>query len=331
VTTSPRVASGDPSTDPAGPAAALGAAAWLEHNILRSAADLAAAGRARAGLTEAVGETLRKIPIQPWEADRWLRGIKLRLIRMEEFFFRAGVQKRSALSLFVRNEKGLNVGLRREAITQMATYVSLVTDYGYERRRTRFESRFMDVLVLDRQQRPWIYAENKAAERTLDRLCERLALEFSDGVPRINEEDEARVDDAVMKASHLWKHRPPYFWAVSPTRSGDDAGPFGRLFPAPFAGLHAHRQGRAPRLGRRPVEPVKTNRFAALIPVRPARVQFHVEPRFGGDANRVVTGKYDFTLGREIDDRFGGRFGGFAVGGRGFGGLFNSILLGAKE
>jgi hypothetical protein len=200
-----------------GQAAALGAAAWLEQNLLKSAGELSLAGRARAGFAESVADLLRRMPIQPWEADRWLRGIKLRLIRMEAFFFRAGTQKRSALSLFVRNGRGLNVGLRREAITQMATYVSLVTDFGYERARTRFESRFMDVLVLDRNDRAWIYAENKAAGRTLERLCDRLSGEFAEAVPRLSgDEPPGSVDDAVMKANHIWAHRPTYFWAVSP-------------------------------------------------------------------------------------------------------------------
>lgn len=195
----------------------LGAAAWLERNLQRAARELAAAGRARPAFDLSVADTLRRLPIQVWEADRWLRGIKLRMIRMEDFFFRAGSRKRSALSLFVRNKQGLNVGFRREAITQMATYVSLITDFGYGRRQTRFESRFMDVLVTDRAQRPWIYAENKAAARTQEKLCARLRQDFEREAPRLSEEEFERADDAVMKAHHIWKHRPTYFWAVSPT------------------------------------------------------------------------------------------------------------------
>lgn len=203
---------------PSPASAALGAAEWMEQNLLRSAEELAAAGRASMGFTKAVAQALRKAPIQGWEADRWLRGIKLRLIRMEAFFFRAGTQKRSALSLFVRNERSQNVGLRREAITQMATYVSLITDFGYERSKTRFESRFMDVLVLDHADRAWIYAENKAAGRTLDKLCDRLISGFADHVPVISPDDEFRsIDDAVMKANHIWAHRPAFFWGVSPS------------------------------------------------------------------------------------------------------------------
>jgi hypothetical protein len=157
---------------------------------------------------------------------------------MEAFFFRAGTQKRSALSLFVRNDRGLNVGLRREAITQMATYVSLITDLGYARGLTRFESRFMDVLVLDRAQRPWIYAENKASGRTLEKLCDRLEGEFAEHVPIIDDDAPlSGVDDAVMKANHIWRQRPAYFWGVSPgvrraydVRYGDRGF---RLAPAP--------------------------------------------------------------------------------------------------
>ena len=92
------------------------------------------------------------------------------------------------------------------------------TDYGYERARTRFESRFMDVLVTDRNDRAWIYAENKALGRTLERLCQRLSGDFSESVPIIPEDQLARkIDDAVMKANHIWNHRPSHFWAVSPT------------------------------------------------------------------------------------------------------------------
>ena len=201
-----------------GTAGALGAAAWLEQNLLKSAEELAEAGRASLGFTKSVSEALRKAPIQPWEADRWLRGIKLRLIRMEAFFFRAGTQKRSALSLFVRNERNQNVGLRRESITQMATYVSLITDFGYDRSKTRFESRFMDVLVLGLADHAWIYAENKAAGRTLEKLCSRLRADFADHVPVIDDEASLRsIDDAVMKANHIWRHRPAFFWGVSPS------------------------------------------------------------------------------------------------------------------
>jgi len=144
--------------------------------------------------------------------------VKLRLVKMEAFFFRAGVQKRGAVSLFVRNAAGLNVGLRREAITQIATDVSLVTDFGYPRARTFFETGHMDVAVYDEAGDAWIYAGNKASPRTLARLCERLGRDYFNGVPMMPEDAApGSVDDAVMKANHIWRHRPTYFWGVSPT------------------------------------------------------------------------------------------------------------------
>lgn len=196
----------------------LGGAAWLSEMTVRSAADLLRAGKARHAFDAVIRRTLDENPIQEWEADRWLRGIRLRLVKMESFFFRAGTSKRGATSLFVRNLDGLNVGLRREAITQIATYVSLVTDFGYGRKRTRFETGHMDVAVHNEAGEAWIYAENKALPRTLERLCERLSTLFSGGVPLVPEEARpGSVDDAVMKANHIWRHRPRYFWGVSPT------------------------------------------------------------------------------------------------------------------
>src|SRR5205085_11986760 len=117
--------------------------------------------------TQAIHKTLKDRPIQNWEADRWARGINQRLIRMEGHFFRIGQGKRSSLSFFIRNEQGLLVGLRREAITQAATYVSLVTDYGYGRQATRFETQWMDVAVYEEGNKALIYAENKASDKTL--------------------------------------------------------------------------------------------------------------------------------------------------------------------
>ena len=200
------------------PVSALGGAAWLTDMIVRSAAELLAAGRARVAFDRAVRDALDENPIQEWEADRWLRGVRLRLVKMEAFFFRAGTDKRGALSLFVRNANGLNVGLRREAVTQMATYVSLITDFGHGRARTRFESGHMDVAVYDPAGDVWIYAENKASATTLRRLCARLAENFADGVPLVPAEAKpGSVDDSVMKANHIWRHRPRHFWGVSPT------------------------------------------------------------------------------------------------------------------
>jgi hypothetical protein len=197
---------------------ALGGAAWLTDMIVRSAAELLAAGRARVAFDRAVREALEENPIQEWEADRWLRGVRLRLVKMEAFFFRAGTDKRGALSLFVRNAGGLNVGLRREAVTQMATYVSLITDFGHGRARTRFETGHMDVAVYDAAGDAWIYAENKASAATLRRLCVRLSADFAAGVPLVPEDAKpGAIDDSVMKANHIWRHRPRHFWGVSPT------------------------------------------------------------------------------------------------------------------
>src|SRR5689334_24675414 len=83
---------------------------WLHCSIVSAAAELVAAQRARPKLAESVAEILRESPVQEWEADRWMRGVKLRLIRPEAYFFRAGREKRGAVSLFVRNEEGMNVG-----------------------------------------------------------------------------------------------------------------------------------------------------------------------------------------------------------------------------
>jgi hypothetical protein len=108
------------------------------------------------------------------------------------------------------------VGLRREAITQAATYVTLITDYGYPRQVTRFETGWMDVAVFDENAKALIYAENKAAPKTLEKLCARLSEDYRLGVP-FPEEELKHKNDAHMKAQHIWRHRPRYFWGVSPT------------------------------------------------------------------------------------------------------------------
>jgi hypothetical protein len=190
---------------------------WLQSIILKSALQLEAAGGARFRFAASIEEALEKNPIQDWEAALWARGLKSRLIRMEGYFFRAGTGKSSCLSFFVRNEQGLQVGLRRESITQAATYVTLITDYGFARESTRFETGWMDVAVFDKKGEAYIYAENKANEKTLQKLCGRLASEFRNGVPFFREEEMKKVDDAVMKAHHIWRHRPMYFWGVSPS------------------------------------------------------------------------------------------------------------------
>jgi hypothetical protein len=191
---------------------------WLERYITSCAQELVKAGCGRPLLVESIQELFSKMPIQEWEADRWARGVRLRLLKTEAYFFRAGKQKKGAISLFVRNEQGLNVGLRREAITQIATYITLVTDFGYPRKQTWFESRFMDVAVRSGKRDTWIYAETKANERTLEKLCKRLTAEFENGLPPESPEPAMRIDDAINKANHILNQRPRFFWGVAPTK-----------------------------------------------------------------------------------------------------------------
>jgi len=193
---------------------------WLTHLIVDSARQLMLAKTGIYKFDEKVAEIFRKIPIEEWEADRLSRGLKLKLIKMENPFFRIGREKKGAFSLFVRNKNGLNVGLQREALTQMATYVSLITDYGFTRAQTRFESEWMDVVVYDERDSVFIYAENKASDKVLNNLCARLETEFQSEIPAIPEPEEDKKiphDDAKMKAHHIWRNKPVYFWAVSPS------------------------------------------------------------------------------------------------------------------
>ena len=108
------------------------------------------------------------------------------------------------------------MGLRREAVTQGATYVSLITDYGYPRETVRFEIGDMDVAVFGERRKVLIYAENKASDKVMNKLCGRLARDFSEAIPP-KPEDGRSHDDALMKAWHLWIYKPRWFWAVSPT------------------------------------------------------------------------------------------------------------------
>jgi hypothetical protein len=192
-------------------------ASWLQSIIGKSATEMELARKTIFQFSHAIQHGLEKSPVQEWEEAAWARGLKTGLIRLEGYFFRVGSGKKSPLSFFIRNEADLYVGLRRESITQAATYVSLVTDYGYSRSQTRFESQWMDVAVYNPEGHAWIYAENKANQRTLDKLCGRLASEFSESLPVVHP-DEKPVDDAIMKARHIWKNRPPYFWGVCPTQ-----------------------------------------------------------------------------------------------------------------
>jgi hypothetical protein len=191
-------------------------ATWLENVILKSALEMESAHKAVFQFGSTIAQALEKCPVQEWEADAWARGLKIGLIRLEGYFFRVGSGKRSSLSFFVRNNKDIYVGLRRESITQAATYVQLITDYGYPRPRVRFESQWMDVAVYGEDGKVWIYAENKANQNTLEKLCRRLSDEFREDLPPV-EPDALGVDDALMKAHHIWRHKPSYFWGVCPT------------------------------------------------------------------------------------------------------------------
>ena len=192
--------------------------AWLESLLLKSARQIATADKAIFQFENVIRKALFTKPIQEWEAGLWARGLKCGLIRMEGYFFRIGIAKRSCLSFFIRNEQGLHVGLRRESITQAATYATLITDFGYPRERTRFETGWMDVAVFDEAHHALIYAENKAAAGTLKKLCAKLSNDFRDDVP-FPEQAPALHDDALMKAQHIWRHKPKFFWGVSPTLS----------------------------------------------------------------------------------------------------------------
>src|SRR5689334_15960681 len=121
---------------PTAPSPLSMASAWMDHLLMKTASELERADRTIFRFSESVRALLEDKPIQPWELDRWARGLKTGLLRMEGHFFRAGPGKRSSLSFFVRNDQGRLVGLRRESITQAATFVSLVTDYGYSRGAT---------------------------------------------------------------------------------------------------------------------------------------------------------------------------------------------------
>jgi hypothetical protein len=143
---------------------------WLDSLLRKSALELEVSKKTIFQFGNSTSQTLDKNPIQEWEADAWARGLKIGLIRLEGYFFRVGSGKRSPLSFFIRNDQNLYVGLRRESVTQAATFVSLVTDYGYSRTQTQFESRWMDVVVYGEDGKAVIYAENKASSKTLGKL-----------------------------------------------------------------------------------------------------------------------------------------------------------------
>lgn len=193
---------------------------WLEGLIIEAARDIEAAQTGIYKFGERIEEALAKAPLRDWEADRWARGVKLGLIKMETYFFRVGAGKNAAFSAFIRNKENKNVGFRREAITQMATYVTLITEYGFSRSQTKFESGWMDVVVLNDRGGVLIYAENKASDKTLEKLCSKLERSYADRVPIVDMDEKTKVhDDPLMKANHIWRNKPRYFWGVSPERS----------------------------------------------------------------------------------------------------------------
>jgi hypothetical protein len=187
---------------------------WLETLILQSASAIRAAGHTVRDFDSVIQERVSDEPLSEWELKYWSRGLQRGLIVLNGHWFRMGSGKFSSYSFFVRNEAGLHVGLRRESIAQAASYVSLITHYGFPRRRVRFESEFLDVAVTDEWGRTILYAESKASGRTLERLIERLSHDFQQGLPPVPEGE--KPSDPWQKASHILRKRPEYFWAVSP-------------------------------------------------------------------------------------------------------------------
>jgi hypothetical protein len=218
---------------------------WLHKQIIDSARDIARAGGTIRGFDSVVAERLAQAPLTDWELDRWTRGLGRRLIVLNSHWFRLGSGRQSSFSFFVRNEHGLMVGLRREAFTQAAVYVALVTDYGHSRRRVRFETGYLDVALLDDFGNVALYAETKAADRTLRKLIQSLARDFQDGLPPWPEEEAP--PDPWQKAQHILRWKPRYFWAVSPqvrvafqvsyTPCGFALEPVADIPAAPAAGL----------------------------------------------------------------------------------------------
>ena len=74
----------------------------------------------------------------------------------------------------------------------------------------------MDVAVYGDDEKALIYAENKASQKTLEKLCMRLSTEFQSDIPPVDPAART-VDDTLMKAHHIRRNRPRYFWGVSPT------------------------------------------------------------------------------------------------------------------
>jgi len=191
---------------------------WVVDQVLRAAGELEAAGGTVRGFRRTVAERFAETPVSAWELAYWNRGVRCGLVRLNSHWFRLGSGRRSSFGFFVRNEAGLTVGLRREALTQAATYAALVTHYGYPRARARFESDFLDVALRDERGEVTLYAETKASDRVLDKLTAELASGFRDGPPPLVLAEGQKPPDAHQKAGHILRTRPAHFWAVSPGR-----------------------------------------------------------------------------------------------------------------
>lgn len=192
---------------------------WLEQFIGDAARSVEPSARSGPAFASVIEGRLRAVPLTVWELERWARGLRHGLLKLSGHWFRLGSGRQSSFNLFVRNEEGELVGLHREALTQAAAYVALITDYGYPRSLVRFEIDYLDVAVRDRRGNVLAYAETKASTRTLERLLARLVSNFEGGLPDLPEEGGSPArspDDARHKAEHILDNRPAYFWGVSP-------------------------------------------------------------------------------------------------------------------
>jgi hypothetical protein len=191
---------------------------WLSDQVIGAAQAVEAAGGTVRHFRQVVAERFSEMPVTDWEILFWTRGVKRGLITLNSHWFRLGSGRQTSVGLFVRNEAGLIVGLRREAITQAAVYAALVTHYGYHRRHVRFELDFLDVALQDAAGQVTLYAETKASDRVLERLVEDLTNGFKDGLPFLELAEGQKPPDAFQKAAHILRNRPVHFWAVSPSR-----------------------------------------------------------------------------------------------------------------
>jgi hypothetical protein len=105
---------------------------WLSDQVIGAAQAVEAAGGTVRHFRQVVAERFSEMPVTDWEILFWTRGVKRGLITLNSHWFRLGSGRQTSVGLFVRNEAGLIVGLRREAITQAAVYAALVTHYGYQ-------------------------------------------------------------------------------------------------------------------------------------------------------------------------------------------------------